>query len=235
MKKLILVLVIIFLTGCNVKYDLTITDKGEVKENFNVYIDNEEMLKEYSSVNEYLDYYSSFYKENQYNEGYLIKTKKSKPQSYFIVKNNYSSLEEYITSSTFLTMFNNATIDRTGKYVSFTTSINNYLENIKNDNLVSMDEANYTFEIRVKFYNEVVSSNADYIDKKNNIYVWNVDKNTTKNYIYFKTGPKVKYNIAIKDYFKNNLISIMIISLSIILLIGTGTFIYFKSKKNNEV
>jgi len=235
MKKLVIILLVIFLTGCNVKYDLTITDKEEIKENFKVYVDNEEILKEYNSVDEYLDYYSSFYIENQGKQTYDIKTRESNPQSYFDVKNTYKNLDEYITSSTFLTMFNNALIDRTGNYVSFTTSINTFLQSIRNDNLVSEHDADKSFEIRVKFYNEVTSSNADYIDKKNNIYVWNVNKNTTKDYMYFKIGPKVKYDIVIKDYIQTNLTTIIIIGACIILLAGTGGYIYIKSKKNNEV
>jgi len=234
MKKLIILLLIIFLTGCNVKYDLTITNKEKIKENFKVYVDNEEILKDYNNVDEFLDYYSNFYKENQRNQTYNIKTKESNPQSYFNVKNTYDSLDEYITSSTFLTMFNNATIDRTGDYISFTTSINTYLENIKNNTLVSNNDENKSFEIRIKFYNEV-TSNADNIDTKNNIHIWNVNKDTTKDYIYFKIGPKVKYDIMLKDYIETNMTTIIAISISILAITSVIGYIYIKSKKNNEV
>ena len=58
-------------------------------------------------------------------------------------------------------MFTDATIERIGKYTSFTTSTNAYLEALRNDELLS-DEAYYEdFKIRIKFYNEVANSNAD--------------------------------------------------------------------------
>lgn len=234
MKKIIIILSILLMTGCSVNYDLTITDKEQIKEEFKIYIDNSEILQSYSSIDEYLDYYSNIYKENQGKE-YSIKTKESKPQSYFIVNNSYKNLDEYIASTSFLSMFNSANIERVGNYISFTTSTNSFLSSIKNNELLSEETANNTFKIRIKFYNEIASSNADSVDEKNNIYIWEVNKNTEKDYIYFKIGPKVKYNIIIKDFIKNNLAAIIITITSLIIVAIGGVYIYSKAKKNNEV
>ena len=76
MKKILILLTILCLTGCSVQYDLTITNKEQVKEKFYVYVKNEKMLETHSSVNEYLDYYSNLYKNNYGYDKYTITTKK---------------------------------------------------------------------------------------------------------------------------------------------------------------
>ena len=235
MKKILILLILLCMTGCSVQYDLTITDKEEVKEKFVISIPNEKMLSEYSSVEEYLDYYSNLYLQNDGYDDFKIDTKKSKPNSYFTVKNNYKNLDEYVQSLSFKSMFNNATIERIGKYISFTTSKNAYLASLKNNDLISEEGKYDSFKISIKFYNEVTATNAEEVDEKNNIYTWIVSEDSATDYIYFKIGPKVKYGVVLMDYIQNNLASIIIITSTIVLLAVTITFIYIKSKKNNEV
>ena len=235
MKKILILLILLCMTGCSVQYDLTITDKEEVKEKFVISIPNEKMLSEYSSVEEYLDYYSNLYLQNDGYDDFKIDTKNSKPKSYFTVKNNYKNLDEYVQSISFKSMFDNAMIERIGNYTSFTTSKNAYLASLKNNDLISEEGKYDSFKISIKFYNEVTASNAEEIDEKNNIYTWIVSEDSATDYIYFKIGPKVKYGVVLMDYIQNNLASIIIITSTIVLLAVTITFIYIKSKKNNEV
>ena len=236
MKKIILIIVtLIFLTGCEVKYDLVITDKETVKESFNVYVDNNEIYKSGVTIQEYLDYYSHLYLENEGYENFVVKGIEDKNVSRFLVKRNYSNLDDYIKSYSFKNLFNTASIERIGSYISFTTSNNTYLESIKNDEILSENNENYTYEINIKFYNEVVNHNADKIDEKNNIYTWTIDKNTIKNNIYFKIGPDVRYDVVIKDYIQNNIITISLIGGLLIILILFCGYVYVKIKKNNEI
>lgn len=235
MKKILILLILLCMTGCSVQYDLTITDKEEVKEKFVISISNDKMLSEYSSVEEYLDYYSNLYLQNEGYEDFNIDTKKSKPNSYFTVNNNYKNLDEYVQSISFKSMFDNAMIERIGNYTSFTTSKNAYLSSLKKNDIISEESKYDSFKISIKFYNEVTASNAEEIDEDNNIYTWIVSEDSATDYIYFKIGPKVKYGVVLMDYIQNNLASIIIITSTIVLLAVTITFIYIKSKKNNEV
>jgi len=235
MKKIIIFFLLKFLTGCSVQYDLTITDKEKVVENFKIYVPNEEILSSYSTIDEYLDYYSNIYSKNQGYEKFNITTKKSKPSSYFTVKNNYNSLDDYIESLSFKSMFNDAGIERVGKYVIFESSKNAYLESIRTGAVISEEDQYESFKISIKFYNEVTDSNAEEIDEKNNIYSWIVSEDSATDYIYFKIGPKVKYNVVVMDYIQNNLTTIVIIGSAILLLGSIIIFILIKSKKNNEV
>ena len=132
-------------------------------------------------------------------------------------------------------MFNSATIERVGSYISFTTSKNVYLENIKNDQLVSEQSKYDSFKISIKFYNKLANHNADEVDEKNNIYSWNIDENSTKDYIYFKISPDVRYDVMIKDIIQNNILLISIIGGISLLVIIFVLYVMIKMKKNNEI
>lgn len=235
MKKIFILILLIFLTGCDVKYNLTITNKEEVKEKFYVYIDSKTIQNSSMSKNEYLDYYSHLYLQNTGYKNYKVDTKSDDKLSSFIITREYSNLDDYASSISFKNMFNNANIERIGNYTSFQTSKNQFLENINNDELISEDSKNNTYTINIKFYNEVVNHNADKVDEKNNIYTWVINKDTTKDNLYFKIGPKVRYDVMIFDYIQNNLISIIVISGIILFILIASLYIYIKIKKNNEI
>lgn len=237
MKKVLLVLCIILLTGCSGEYNLTITDKKKVEENLIISISNEEILETNSSVEEYLDHYKYVYSTAENFKGYEIKTKKSKPNSYFKVRRNYKDLEQYVKSNSFKSMFIYADILDTGKYLEFTSSRNDYIYNYQNNMLISEEDKYDSFDINIKFYNEVVEHNADEVDEKNNIYTWHVDVNRSADdsFIHFKLGPKVLYLVKLKDYIMKNIITVIFISsifgvIALILL-----YILYKNKKNNEI
>lgn len=234
MKKLLILLVII-LTGCDIKYDLVITDKGEVKEKFIISIDNEIIKNNSMSNDEYLDYYSNLYLKQDNYKNFKIKTKEGKEESYFIVKNNYNNLNSYIESYSFKNMFDNAMIEQVGKYTSFQTTNNIFLKNIKNDTLLSEETLKNKYTINIKFYTEVVNSNADEIDLKNNIYTWYIDSNTTKDNIYFKYGSKKRIDVIIKDVIQRNLFVFIVVSSTILILLISTFYILIKAKKNNEI
>ena len=235
MRKIIILLIILFLTGCDVKYNLVINNKQEVSEKIYVYVDKTTIDESNMSIDEYLDYYSNLYLENEGYKDFKITTKKNDNSGYFIIKNNYNSLNDYISSYSFKNMFNTATIETIGKYTTFKTTVNSYLENLKNDELVNDKMKNYNYTIKIKFYNEIVNNNADEVDEKNNVYTWYVNKDTTKEYIEFKIGPKVRYDIMIFDYIQNNYVVIGVVSLILISIIICGLSIVVKAKKNNEI
>lgn len=234
MKKILLIS-ILFLTGCSVQYDLVITEKEEVKENFYVYIDNQIIKNNSMSIDEYLDHYSSIYSQNEKYKKFNITTKEGKNKSYFKVNRTYKNLNDYIDSYSFKSMFDYADIERGNKYISFTTSDNAYLEALKNDELISETNKYDDFKVSIKFYNEVVNHNADHVNKKENIYTWNILDDDKENFIFFKIGPKVKYSVMLKDKISENIVSISIVSLLFMLIIGFFGYVYVKIKKNNEI
>lgn len=239
MKKLNLILCgfLILFTGCSVKHDITITDKKKVEEKTTITVSNSYINEQNYSVDEFLDHYKYIYGNAENFKDYKIKTKKSKPNSYFIVTRNYNTVEEYVNSNSFKSMFVSADIENTGKYFTFISSRNDYLYNLKNDMLISEENKYDSVEINIKFYNEVIDSNADKVDKHNNIYTWYVDesKSADDSYIYFKLGPKVKYFVKIKDIIMKNIVAILVVVGLLLAIAMTTLYIVYKSKKNNEI
>ena len=99
MKKIVFgVLLLLILTGCDVQYDLVVKNKKKITETITVSVDNQVIENNSMTIDEYLDYYSSLYENNPGYAGINIDTKKGDTYSSFIAKNEYSSLDDYITS-----------------------------------------------------------------------------------------------------------------------------------------
>lgn len=236
-RFLILLICLFLLTGCNVKVNLTVDENKKVKENISISVLNIDVpYYGYDSSDEFLDHYKNEYSNIPGYKDFDIKTKSTNSNSIFKAKREYKSLEDYIKSYSFLNIYNYAYIDNTGNYLTFRTSKNLYLEMLQGEQLGHVGTER-TYEISVKFYNEVIESNADKVDKSNNVYTWYIDKTTDLNDsdIYFKLGPKVKYFVKFKDYIMENIISIIIIAIIILLILFSGLYIVYKSKKNNEI
>lgn len=236
MKRIIILLtLILLLTGCSVKYDITITDTEKIKEQITITVDNETALKSSNSLEEYLDYYSNIYTDNQGYGEFAVKTKKGKEFSKFIVKNTYNNLNDYTSSFSFLSMFNKASIERVGNYVTVTTSENEYLKTINGDEFLDEEFFYDDFQISIKFYNKVVNHNADYVDEKNNIYTWDVTKNNPKEYMTFKYSNEKRYDVIIKDWIMINLLPIIIIGTFLVFVIGFIIYILIVRKNNDRI
>lgn len=235
MKKIILLILILLLTGCSVKYDVTITDTEKIKEKFVIPVEKDTMLKEFKTVDEYLDYYSNLYSSNYAYQDFTIKTKKGKKISNFVVEREYKNLDEYIISSSFKSIYDKANIERIGKYIKFTTTKNAYLASIEGDDYLDADFQYTDFKVNIRFFNKVVDSNADQIDEKNNIYTWDILSKGTDQYIMFKISDEKRYDVMFKDFVLNNLLAIIsfgiIITGAIIVLI----YINFERVKNNKI
>lgn len=236
MKRIFVLLVsILLLTGCSIKYDLLITDKEEVKEKFTITVDNETAIKKSNSVDEYLDYYSNIYTANKGYGQFSIKTKKGKEFSSFIVTNTYSDLNKYVDSYSFISMFNDASIERVGNYVTFTTTENEYLKIIKSDEYLDEEFYYKDLKINIKFYNKVVSHNADFVDEANNVYTWDITKPNPKEYITFKFSNEKRYDVIIKDWIMTNILPISIIGTLLVIVVCFGIYVVIVRKNNDRI
>ena len=92
-----------------------------------------------------------------------------------------------------------------------------------------------SFKINIKFYNKLANHNADEVDEKNNIYSWNIDENSTKNFIYFKISPDIRYDVMIKDIIQNNILLISSIGALLLIIVILTLYVVIKIRKNNEI
>ena len=230
-KKINLLIILalpILLCGCTVDYDIKINKDLSVDESFTV-VEEREKIKEQSYVNTYSELVdsvksntgvdSSKYEISEYKKGSLLGSK---------IHRSYPTIEKYVYSVNNYDLFTTKT--------SYTNKGGIYTFNSK-----ILYESNEEFvaityfidaKINIKVPFEVIESNADYVDKKNNIYSWDL-KNYKKSEktedikLVFDTNKKIS---SISDYYIYFAIGIVLVAFIIVC-----TVVYKKSNKTLEI
>jgi len=234
MKKIIICLLVLLLTGCGVQCDLIITDDNMVKEKLTINVPDDRALLNFDSIDEFLNYYTKYYPKL---DGFNDYTIKGKDKEGYVTLNVSSEkhLNDYIKTKTYNAMFSSATVDIVGDYTTFKSTPNLYIENQKSEyfleDLVYYDN----FTINIQFYNKVINHNADMVDEKNNVYTWIVTKENPKEFISFKTSGEKRYDVIIKDFINSNKYLLMIIGGIIFIAITSGIIFYTNYQKNREL
>lgn len=234
--KIILILLMMFiLTGCSVDYNVVVDEQKRVKETVKVIESNENILKNNDYIDLFLTEQINAFKKNPLYQNYVFNKKMGKKFSYVTLTRNYDSLKAYSESLTFNHLFEYAEITTNNGIVTFKTAGKYYYDNVFGENnpdpLFFIDNIN----IKMKFYNNIIDSNADEIDKKNNILIWNINADNKEKELYFKIGKDKRYDIIVLDYLYNNRINVIIIASAVIVGLLITFIIYKKIKKNNTV
>lgn len=230
-KFFILAIFTIVFTGCDVEYNLTIDNKKRVIEEVTVLEDNSNMLKYAGSVDEFL---YEREQENFYNSNYSYERIYNDNQSGLKVKNSYNSVDHYINSKIYKSLFESAKIVDDKKFYSFMTFGDYYRNNVFSTPL----EAVYRYKIdtitvNIKFYNVVNSHNADKVDEDNNTYTWYLKSSDLTKKIEFNLSDKVRSDIMIQNVLSKNKVAI-IISLIVITIIIIAIIKFNNVRKQNN-
>ena len=229
-KKILLFLTIIFFTGCTCDYNLTIDNKKRVYEDATFMDDNSNILKYDSSVQEFL-----YNRENEFYD-YNSTRIYENDMSGLNVKRSYNSIDEYVQSSLYLRAFEKSYIVKDKDFYKFETSGQYYRNNIFSNSLESTFKYNIDkINIKIKFYNEVISSNADEIDKANNIYTWTIDKESLNESISFQLSNKVRFDVMFKDFIYRNKITLIVICGILVVVVFSLIKLRQVMKKNNSI
>ena len=235
--KLLLILFISFtLTGCTVDYNLLVNDKKEVEEVIKIANSNEAILKNNESVNLYLSEQINVHKQIKLFDNYKFTKHVGKVSSYIVMERKYPSLKDYTGSPAFKNLFENATVIQNEEYTSFNTVGTYYYSNVygepeQPDPEFSMGDIN----VKIKFYNKIIDSNADKIDENNNTLEWNITSKDLEKYIYFKISNDKRYDIIVLDFIMRNKMT-FIISLGLLISISLVVLLtHINFKKNNRI
>lgn len=234
LKKIIIIcLFTIFFTGCDVEYNLIIDNNKKVIEEVTFLEDKNNMLKYAKSIDEFL---YEREQENFFNTNYNYERIYSDEQSGLNVKNSYSSVEQYVDSKLYKSLFESANIINDKKFYSFSTSGEYYRNKVFSTPL----EAVYRYKIdkitvNIQFYNVVNSHNADEVDEDNNIYTWYLNSSDLTKRIEFNLSDKVRSDIMLQNALSKNKFTIIISLIVIVILIIA--IIKFNSvrKQNNRI
>lgn len=224
MKKYILLLIfLVILTGCDVKYELNFQDENLI-ENIQLTLKNNEKDKidELKRTRPYAIF--NWSNERLYNVNYdpgILN---------FIANYSYTyNIDEFKQAKNIGDCFD---------AYSFVKQNDNYiLSTSKGFNCMTYSYVpinNLIIEITTN--HEVLENNAD--ETKNNKYIWNItNDNTSDKQIYIKFG-KVKQQSFFEqliNFLMKNKITIIFLSLLFVILIFCCSVIIIISKKNNEI
>lgn len=227
--KLFLIIICLLLSGCSVKYNLTINEDLTVNEK----IEAIEKTKRMESYTRQKGKQSVYYLYDMYkrpNENINFNYREQENNTYGTAMTKHNSIDEY--ASKFKSdVFNNISIVREDNVVMFKTTQKELLSSTGNMSLIY---DNIVVNIIIPF--KVIKSNADNVNK--NIYTWNINKSNkykTIEFSYEENNKKNNVNIKINEKSYNiNYAYIILISFIIFILLII-IFIYIKNKKNNMV
>ncbi|MDD3392816.1 MAG: hypothetical protein PHE54_04680 [Bacilli bacterium] len=234
-KIITIMAITLLITGCSVDYNLVITEKREVKESTIIEISKESLADLDMTADEFIDSKIQSYKSySQFNE-YEISKKFSLNNAVMRIKRNFTSLEDYVGSVLYYKVFESGNISEEDDTLTFETT-GDYNYNNFFYNSLDLNSQIPTININIRFYNEVLDSNADKVNTFTNTYTWYISPDDiNEKQITFTINNKIKYDIIIIDFLINYMIEIVsgIIVISILIL---GILLFKRMhKKNNEI
>lgn len=219
MKKILILLVCLLLTGCNVNYNVNITDELKITEEAIIRGD-EELYSAYfrtsrnKVLNEFLDIYGDTLRENNY-EYNLIKGE----NPYVNLKHSYNNINEYLNSSKlFNGYFDRIDYKVDGNKIKIETIGFHY-------NIADDPERFYVnnVDIAINLPFKVINHNATMVDENTNTYYYNLSSKTENFKIMLEFDSSTKFNPNMKTIIK------ILILIGVIIL--TWFLVYYSNRR----
>ncbi len=203
MKKLIILLMLIFTTGCTVDYNIIVKTDKTINEEIVISEKNSVIENEGYTVDDSVKAKIDSYKPEISKYGFEYKVKKETNNFSVILTSKNKTMESFTKFTYFQKMFNGADINyKNKKYTFKTNGVYNQaglfydLSGIADEGFV--DKIN----INIQFHNVVLKSNADKVDDTKNIYTWVLDANTKEKTIEFKLSDKIREDVYDKSLYE---------------------------------
>ena len=217
MKKIIILICVLFLTGCNATYEITIKD-NKIKEKLTL-IELDQSLFDVEDDTGWTlrDVFESQItnKKDEFSvEKYTVKDLSDNDK--LGLEYNSKDTKSLINSSAINQCYENPKINIDEDLIEFSTGSTfkcyEYYNNLE------------TITIVLKTNHEVVSSNAQTVE--DNEYTWVLDKDSEKN---------IEFSYKIKEVKEFNFITILAVVIAILAIGFTSLYIYRKSKDENKI
>jgi len=232
-KLVFLLFLIIFISGCDADYNITVKSNGKIEEK--LILDFETSSLETTDPEKFLEDTIKSYKDSGVYVNYSITKKVGKQNSQVIIKREYNSLTDLKENSEILSLaFENILIFNDYGVYGFQTT-----GEYKKDNIfgggISYEPTFNNITINAKSYNEIVETNASSCDKNTNICTWNLDEKIDEFYLQFKYNNSKRYDIIIKEYIKNTWPALTIIAIVIVVILVVYNVIKKRNSLSNEI
>lgn len=234
-KYLLVLLIIILLTGCNVTSSIEVDSDFNIKETTNISFNNK-LADAYYSTSEYAKNFTDYYKSAINIKNYNYDIVEGKENSSVIFTKQSNDICKQINESLFSQyLYKDVKCEEDDNYIQ----INSYGEHLlslpENKKKFDVDEVNLKITLPVK----AEEDNADGVN--NNTYTWVFDKNTSKSKsIYIKINKEdikeekkqeIKRNERKKTVSKIKLIGVVIILFTILIVVFYMLYKKYKSNK----
>lgn len=246
LKKVLLLLFPLFLSGCTVQYNLKINEDLSADEEFIAKVD----YGYFDHLEKDTNYAKQYCKEliNDYNSDYAYNWDYVEEEEEYGVKmyRHHPMLEDVNTAPTVLGFYDGISISEDGNFLTLKTvgTLRTQMINTKAEQIPS-EEMEYSyikiprdtyFSITVPF--QVVSHNADRVDSIHNTYYWDIYEDTTekpieitfdlnnKHFSFIGSALKVGKSLNYKW---------LLFLLIIVIILVLGKKISDKNKLNNEI
>jgi len=231
--KLLLIIPILFLTGCSVQYNLRVDSNLNFKEEATL-LEKNEILKVYNENLKLVpkQKFSQYESSEEFKPYKLTREIFESNETGGTIKANFNGKEKFKNSILFTSVFSDLNINEYGNIISFQTTGYNSSFFVPEDTTFVMEE----IEVNIRFHNKVVENNAVKYDEKTNTYTWILNTDVSSGNIMFSIDKsQKKYDIIIQDFFSDNLVTIIISG--ILILSGIAIYLYFvrKNKSINKI
>lgn len=222
-KKLMLMLLSVLITGCTVEYNLVINDDKTVDESITVLQPNSSWGNNIEEINEQIDWTLVFAKDET-EPAYFYNQEKIVGDTNSGVQYQYKfDADEFTTQSEFLrncfTTYDFSLSD-TSLYINASEFICSSA--LGND---------FTLDINIVADGEVISGNYD--TRKDNKYTWNISPGDDT-YIYLNIDVTKTEETIIDKLDTNNMTPIVVVGLIVVFLGVILLIAYIKNKENNS-
>jgi len=212
LKYIILIIMVLFISGCSGKYNLTFDKNLNLTEELNVYIENEN--DNYERTYQLLD--QAGVSKDKYDvvvEGDKIN---------ITYKETYPTFEDYyLDSKLYRMLFEEIEFNKSNTGMDIKTESNLKLDDKNNINIINAYDID-DFDINIKLPFSVKENNADEV--KSGIYTWKLKSSDT-----FK-----EINIKF-DYKNDNVRSIVLIALVSVVSLGILIYIFVYLSRNQRI
>ena len=237
MKKIsILLITLFFLSGCSIKYEIAINENLSVDEELvileynSVIISNERYMGGLSTdtkidVDAAIKSLVNYHREK--NPSYLFSPLKEDNKSGMKVVKNYTDISFLSNSFIPKELYKGLLIDTNSNIVKLSSILPNKIDDLFNaDSDITYDFEKFYVSISLPFV--VTKTNAEVIDKKNNIYLWSYDYGMTNKEVILEFDRTKKFSY---EEMRSNYIAKIITYVIVVIVVGVIIGFVFLRKK----
>lgn len=217
-RCLLILLTLLFITGCKVTYSLDIENDFKIKESISA-----------SETVKYFDENYKYYDRKEAIDG-IYETMKSKIPVDYAYKHNendtgvlanyeYNNIKEYLKKNNFYKQFfENIDLTEKGSIISIKSTGEFYRYSLQDFQRFAIDE----FELKIKVPFKVISNNADEVN--GNTYIWRINSKTENKSIVLEYDTSI---LGARQY------DTIIIIIAVIIIASVILFVRYKIKSSN--